>query len=171
MEPLNPSKQWFALIAKPQQDKKLARFLDRHQLEYYLPLCKSQRQWSDRIKTIEVPIMSPYLFVRASGQEQNLVFHSHATLGYVKIGGRPASISDRDIQLIQLWCSTGYEPELTQESLVCGDRVQIVAGPLKGMCGCIVKCHGRHRFGLRLETMGLWMVCEIEKKILRRMVS
>lgn len=163
------SKQWYALITKPRQDKKLARYLELQNIEHYLPLIKIRRQWSDRLKLVDIPVLSPYLFIKSSSEGRNTVFESGSALAYVRKNGKPAVISESEIQLVQYLCKHGVEPEFVSEEIHRGDYVQIVAGPLKGIKGWIVEEHGRMRLGLKLEGIDCWARFSIEKKYIRKL--
>lgn len=163
------SNQWYALIAKPRQDKKLAQYLAFSAFEYYLPLVRQKHQWSDRTKNIDVPVMSPYVFVFTCEAERNRVFDSGSALSYVRRHGQTSIIAPNEIELIRHICTHGVEPTLQTATIQCGDRVQITAGPLKGMEGCILEVQGRWRFFVRLDGLGAWASCSIERKYLRRL--
>lgn len=162
-------KRWYALMAKPRQDKKLARYLGDLQVEHYLPLMKEKRQWSDRIKTMEVPVMSPYLFMKCRNEERCLAFDSGGVRSFVSRHGRVVVISEAEIKKIQDICKHGVDLSLIDDSIQPGDRVQITAGALKGMEGYVKEEHGRCRFYVRLDTLGCWAVWSIEKKYLKKL--
>ncbi|CAN0601278.1 unnamed protein product, partial [Ectocarpus sp. 12 AP-2014] len=57
-------KNWYVLYVKPKNEKKVAERLLSHQIEVYCPMIKEVKQWSDRKKTIEVPLFKSYVFVQ-----------------------------------------------------------------------------------------------------------
>jgi transcription antitermination factor NusG len=54
---------WYAIFTKPRSEKKVHQRMLDQQIEAFLPLVKTVRQWSDRKKTVEVPLISSYVFV------------------------------------------------------------------------------------------------------------
>ncbi|MEP2237757.1 MAG: transcription termination/antitermination NusG family protein [Maribacter sp.] len=68
------TKNWYVLYVKPKNEKKVAERLSAHQVDVYCPMIKEVKQWSDRKKTIEVPLFSSYVFVNISECERQKVF-------------------------------------------------------------------------------------------------
>src|SRR5208282_2245935 len=55
---------WYAVQTKARHERAVARYLRSQGLEEYLPLHTVQRQWSDRLKSVELPLLKGYLFCR-----------------------------------------------------------------------------------------------------------
>ena len=55
---------WYALYTKPRSEKKVLDRLLEQEIEAYLPLQKKLRQWKDRKKWVEVPLINSYIFVK-----------------------------------------------------------------------------------------------------------
>jgi len=55
---------WFAILARTGREKNATLLLENAGYECYLPLIKFTRQWSDRVREIEMPLFSGYLFCR-----------------------------------------------------------------------------------------------------------
>ena len=47
---------WHAVYTKPRWEKKVAALLDAKGIEYYCPLNRVVKQWSDRKKTVLEPL-------------------------------------------------------------------------------------------------------------------
>jgi len=58
----DPAK-WYAVYTKSRTEKKLTGRLNEKGIESYLPLRKTLKQWSDRKKIVEEPLISSYVFV------------------------------------------------------------------------------------------------------------
>jgi transcription antitermination factor NusG len=55
---------WYAVATRSRHEQSVARFLERHAVETYVPL---KRTWSarvDRRKQIDVPALPGYMFIR-----------------------------------------------------------------------------------------------------------
>ena len=61
---LNDTKQWVALYTNSRAEKKTAQTLQTAGFEVYLPLQHTRRQWSDRWKSVEVPLINSYVFAK-----------------------------------------------------------------------------------------------------------
>ena len=57
-------KNWHAIYVASRQEKKVLEALLNKKIEAYLPLIKTLRQWSDRKKLVEFPLMPGYVFVK-----------------------------------------------------------------------------------------------------------
>ena len=55
---------WYAIFTKPRSEKKVLQRMIDHEIDAFLPLIKTVRQWSDRKKTLEVALIPSYIFVR-----------------------------------------------------------------------------------------------------------
>ena len=54
---------WYVLYTKPRQEKKVADGLIAIGIAAYCPLVTTIKQWSDRKKKVEVPLINSYVFV------------------------------------------------------------------------------------------------------------
>ncbi|MEI9958604.1 MAG: transcription termination/antitermination NusG family protein [Ferruginibacter sp.] len=54
---------WHAVYTKPRWEKKVAALLEARGIEYYCPLNKVVKQWSDRKKVVLEPLFKSYVFV------------------------------------------------------------------------------------------------------------
>ena len=61
---------WNVLYTTPRAEKKVYNRLVEMDIETYLPLYKTIRQWSDRKKKVEVPLFNSYIFVRSSEKQR-----------------------------------------------------------------------------------------------------
>jgi transcription antitermination factor NusG len=59
-------KYWHAIYVSSRAEKKVCENLSNKNIEAYVPVVKTIRQWSDRKKKIELPLISGYVFVRIS---------------------------------------------------------------------------------------------------------
>jgi transcriptional antiterminator RfaH len=62
--------RWYPVYTHPQAEKKTWDLLQKKGIESYLPLRKQLKQWSDRKKWVEEPLIKSYIFVRIVPQQQ-----------------------------------------------------------------------------------------------------
>ena len=55
---------WYVLYTSARAEKQVEQRLKLAGIETYLPLHRSRRKWSDRVKVVEVPLFNSYVFVR-----------------------------------------------------------------------------------------------------------
>lgn len=70
-EPLAPSSEfsssetpWYAVQTRYRCETRIAAQLQSKGIETFLPLLNETHRWSDRQKTVSVPLFAGYLFVR-----------------------------------------------------------------------------------------------------------
>lgn len=149
------SYNWYAAYLRYQTEKKVNDELLVRGIECYLPLKPSKRQWSDRIKTIEEPLLPGYIFVRVSMKEYYDVLLTKGVLRYVKFENKPAVVPEKQIQSLKIFVECEHcGIEVSTERIAKGDFVRIVKGPLKGVMGEVVEVRGKQRILLRFDTLG-----------------
>ncbi len=133
------SKIWRAIYVNSRSEKKVAVYLSEKGIESYVPLIKTVRQWSDRKKVVELPLLSGYAFVRVSAADHDRVLFTPGVVAYVRSEGKPAEIRDEEIERLRQLVKLGYhiEARTGTDHFSKGDRVKIAAGPLQGMEGLV----------------------------------
>ena len=150
----NEAYHWYPVYTRPRAEKRALLALQDQGITCYLPLQRRLKQWSDRKKWVEEPLIQSYLFVRISVQEQALVLMTPGIARFIYFGGKIAAMPDRQIDDLKLLMGSALELEVTEEYLQPGERVVIKAGPLKGMTGEIVAYRSSKQLALRLESLG-----------------
>ena len=134
---------WYAIRVKSRSEKKVYSDLVEQKIEAYLPLQRKLRQWSDRKKWVETPLISGYVFVYISRKEYELVLRIYNVVSYIYFEGKAAIIREEDINLLKrMLGQTESEVEKTLEPLKAGQMVRIIAGPLIGVVGELIDFKG-----------------------------
>ncbi|MBX2842510.1 MAG: UpxY family transcription antiterminator, partial [Flammeovirgaceae bacterium] len=141
-------KQWYVIYTKPKNEKKVNQRLVDKNIQTFLPLQKTLRQWSDRKKKVEVPVFSSYLFVRIDIKNKYDVLETYGVVRFVNYLGKPAIVREHEIEAIQFLLNN--YTEIKAESLSIGSRLEIKAGALKGNTGIVVK-HKNGSVSLAME--------------------
>lgn len=89
------------LYSKPRWEKKLFMQLKELGIEAYCPLNKVKRRWSDRVKELEIPLFTSYVFVKIRESEEAFVRETPGVVNFVYELGRPAIVREREIERIQ----------------------------------------------------------------------
>ncbi|WP_299797795.1 UpxY family transcription antiterminator [uncultured Maribacter sp.] len=148
------TKNWYVLYVKPKNEKKVAERLSSHQLDVYCPMIKEVKQWSDRKKTIEVPLFKSYVFVNITECERQKVFEVPGVVRYLFWLGKAAIVRDIEMETLKKWLSDDTVENYTLTKLESGDRVAIKRGALKDKKAEIIEI-GKTRVKLILEGMGV----------------
>jgi transcription termination/antitermination protein NusG len=129
---------WYAVRVKPNYEKPVAAALRGKGLEEFLPLFRSKRKWSDRVKVMDLPLFPGYVFCRLNLEARMPLITTPGFLYIVGVGKNPEPVDEAEIQAIQsvLRAGVGVAP---WPSLVVGQKVQLKQGPLRGLVGVLTK--------------------------------
>ena len=122
---------WYVLHIKPHSEIKAATALANLGFSVYCPVVTEYRQWSDRVKKVEVPLIRSYIFVNLEEKDRPLVFQVPGILRYLYWLGKPAIVPETEIKTMQLWLQNDIQ-NATVEQLQPGDRFSIPKGPFIG---------------------------------------
>ncbi len=128
------SPEWFAFYTLPRAEKKVADRLDKLQMEFYLPLIRTMKQWSDRKKMVIEPVFKSYIFIRVKPDDIKKVLPVEGILKIISFGGLPQKIPQNQLTYLRLLLESPDEIEV-QNNLRLGDRVRVIQGPLNGAEG------------------------------------
>jgi len=153
---------WYALQIRPRFEKLAARYLRDKGYEEYLPLITSTRRWSDRIKTVEMPLFSGYLFCRFDVQERLPILVVPGVLSIVGIAKVPATIPESQISSLQ---------QVIASKLNCvpwpfvqvGQSMSVERGPLAGLKGKVIEVKSSLRLVLSLPLLQRSVAVEIDR--------
>jgi transcription antitermination factor NusG len=136
--PLVDTSQWYALRTRSRHEKMVADQLEKQGIEHFLPLVKKARQWSDRVKEVDLPLFSGYAFVRVvlTSSDRLRVLQTHGVAGFVGINCCGTAIPENQIQDIRTLLAS-KEPFEEQPFLRVGQRVRVRGGALDGVEGIL----------------------------------
>jgi len=163
-------KQWIVVRSKPRSEKVAHNELVKKNIEAYLPLLKERRKWSDRKKWVEFPLFSSYLFARIDIKDSIFVLQTQGVNTIVKFGKQIAIVQNSVIKAIRLAMEGGYQLEPV-EYFVEGNRVEVVAGPMKGIKGIVAKLRGQNRLIIKIDAIQQALSIQIESKFIRNLNS
>jgi transcription antitermination factor NusG len=159
---------WYAIRVKSRSEKKVYSDLIEQGIEAYLPLQRKLRQWSDRKKWVEMPLISGYVFVYISRKEYEIVLRIYNVVCYIYFEGKAAVIRDEDIMLLKRMLGEAeVDLEITVEELKPGQMVEIISGPLIGVIGELIDFKGKNKVALRIPPLGYTVLVEAPEKNLK----
>ncbi len=139
-------------------------------MEAFLPLMRSQRQWSDRVKTMELPLFPGYLFCRLNLQDRMPLLTTPGFLYIVGVGRNPQVVDESEILGIQSLLQSGLAVT-SWPSLVVGQKVQLQTGPLRGLQGVLTKIENQHRLYVSVTLLKRSVSVEVEPQWVRPVVE
>ncbi|WP_057954874.1 UpxY family transcription antiterminator [Salinivirga cyanobacteriivorans] len=154
-------KNWYAVYTRPRSEKKTHQMLLERGIETYLPLIKTLRQWSDRKKRVELPLIPSYVFVNIEEKNYRSVLEVDGALGFITFERKKVPIPERQMKALMGIVEHGLDVEATAANIHSGDKVRIGSGPLRGTQGEVVDIAGKNRFVLRID-MGYTLIVDIQ---------
>ena len=91
---------WYVLITKPKSEKKVAQKLEERGIKVCCPVRVEVRQWSDRKKKVEVPLLPSMVLVHLEDKERPMVFETYGAVRYLFWLGEPATVSEVEIEAL-----------------------------------------------------------------------
>ncbi|MDR0796371.1 MAG: UpxY family transcription antiterminator [Tannerella sp.] len=143
-----PTTQWYVLYTQPRAEKRVHERLQTLVDECYLPLHRAPRVWSDRIKIVEKPLFSSYIFVRCAESQLYNLLKVNGVVRMVYYSGKPAVLRKNDIHEIKLFLEQAANSQLCE-----GEEVEILRGAFKHISGKIRKIKKKYLL-LYIEAIG-----------------
>ena len=157
-----PVYNWHAVYTKSRAEKKAYAELQEQGIEAFLPIQRKLRQWSDRKKWVDMPLIPGYLFVKISRKEYDKVLQSNYLVTYVRFEGTAAIIPDQQIEYLKMMLKQDtHEVSVSTEQLLPGKTIEVIAGPMIGMKAVLVKIQGKNKVAVQIEQIGIAAMVEI----------
>jgi transcription antitermination factor NusG len=153
---------WFAVQTRSRHEHVVTAQLQGKGYEPFLPLCKSRRRWSDRVKEIELPLFPGYLFCRFDPSDRLPILIIPGVVQIVGVGKKPVAIDEKEISGIQTVVQSGL-PRQAWSFEQIGQRARVEYGPLSGLEGTLVNVKGRHRLILSITLLQRSVAVEIDE--------
>ena len=143
--------KWYAAYTKSRAEKRVYKDLQEKGVQAYLPLIKTLRQWSDRKKKVELPLIPSYIFVKIKQQDFRNVLEIDGVVAFIKFERTLVSIPEQQMNAMMGMVEKGLDVEATAEHINKGDEVRIGSGPLRGTQGEVIDIAGKQKFLLRID--------------------
>ena len=132
--------RWYAIYVRSRYEKKVHQLLLEQQINSFLPLLETWRQWSDRKKKVAEPLFRGYVFVNIDIHSEHIqVLDTEGVVKFISIGRKPSIIIERDIEWLK---KLVREPDAIcrpVNTLPKGQWVKVIAGPFKDLEGVVVR--------------------------------
>lgn len=161
-------KCWYALYTKSRAEKRVEQELKSKGIETYLPLEKKLRQWSDRKKWVEEPLIRSYIFIKTKPNDYQSALNTAGVVTLVKFEGKPATIPDNQIKAIKNILEGEESFEISSDHFDIGEKVEINTGKLKGLKGELVQHLNKYKVLIRIESINQNLLVHINPSYLKK---
>ena len=100
---------WYVLRTKPNCEKKAADTLQAMQLDAYCPIKTEIRQWNDRKKKVQAPLLPAMILINCAETERNLVFGTSLVKQYLFWLGKPAIVTKKEVEGLRAFERVDYK--------------------------------------------------------------
>jgi transcription antitermination factor NusG len=152
---------WFALQVRSRREAPISASLKGQGYECFLPMYKSTRRWSDRVKEIEQPLFPGYLFCRFNLHNRGPLLMTPGIQQIVGIGRTPMPVEESEMESIQQALASGL-PSQPWPYLELGQRVRVNHGSLRDLEGILINFKGSNRVVLSVSLLQRSVAMEID---------
>ncbi|MDB5120186.1 MAG: hypothetical protein JWN56_1404 [Sphingobacteriales bacterium] len=153
--------KWYPVYTNPRAEKKAFDLLTQKGIECYLPLYRQQKQWSDRKKWVNEPLIKSYVFVNIAASQITEVLMTNGVCRFLYFSGKIASMPDKQIEQLKLLLASESELEVLDHHFTKGELVKIIAGPLQGLIGELIEFQTQKRLLIKIEHVGQSVLVKI----------
>lgn len=160
---------WYAVQTKPRSEKKVFERLKKEGFEVLLPVRTELRQWSDRKKKIQTPLIPSYVFVKVLKKNLILVLKDPGVVRVLQYLGKPAVVKEHEIENLKIFNDTSGELKFHSNlSYKIGEPIEVIRGPFKGVVATYLKERGNHRIVVNLTGFQKTMELVVPMSHIRR---
>ena len=158
---------WYAVYVKSRAEKKVAQELEAKGFNFYLPLIKRLKQWSDRRKWVEEPLFRSYIFVNIIDNEYFDILNTNGVVRYITFGGKAVPIPEAQIEAIKYYVEEKDPDNIDESQWREGKKVEIISGRMGGLIGELIEIKGKSKVKIEIEAVNGTLLIEIPRKKLQ----
>jgi transcription termination/antitermination protein NusG len=154
---------WYALQTRSRHEKIVVQRLQERGVTTFLPVVTEMHRWSDRKKSVEVPLFHCYVFAKfAPNRTERLrVLRVDGVFGLVGAGGEGSPIPQEQIDAVRNLVG-GQVPWSAHPFLSIGQRVRIRSGALNGVEGILVSRNGDRTLVISVDAIQRSLAVRVE---------
>ena len=151
---------WFVLFVRSCQEKTVAKRLGEEGIEYYIPIRRELRQWSDRKVWKDRILMPRTVFVHCTECERLQILKDNLYADYYmmdRLTKLPVTVPEDQMELFKRVVGGAAAPVEFHpaDAFAPGDMVRVVEGPLKDMECEITSIKNHSYLCVRLGLLGV----------------
>lgn len=160
MSNLKNTSFWYVGYTYPQAERKVDQKLRQLGMTSFLPMHTIVKQWSDRIKKLDVPLFPNYIFVNSSPHERFNALGIKELVRFISFEGIPAVVSDEVISSLKKILNADLE--VSSEIMYSeGVKVKIRDGRFAGAEGTLIRKNGKARLLIQIEALNTQVSVEV----------
>ena len=145
---------WYAVHTRARHERVVAQRLTEQGVNTFLPLVTEVHRWSDRRKSVELPLFGCYVFVKLAPtvEERLRVLRIDSVLKFVGARGLGTPIAEAQIDAVRTLIGQQM-PWSAHPFLQIGQRVRVRGGALDGVEGILVSRHDDNTLVVSIDAI------------------
>jgi transcription antitermination factor NusG len=162
--------RWFAVRTSSKHEKKAVKELTSRGIDAWTPLREKVYHYASKKVTRQLPLLTGYVFVYITQQEENTVRFAHYVSCFLKIGRTRRQVTTAEMDLLRkLSTDRTLDWETVEDSFDFneGTPVEIIKGPLVGVRGHYISKKNKKTFVIALGSLNACLAtCEVDPRYL-----
>jgi len=151
--------QWWVAHTRSRNEKALAHDLISKNISYFLPMSWKVRRRSRRTIRSFLPLFSGYLFFCGQEEQRIELLRTNRVANLIEVNDQQKFL-DELVQIDQ--ALRAGAPLVPHKYIKVGQQCRVIAGPLIGLEGVVVKTRGAIRLVLQIDILGQAASVEID---------
>ena len=154
---------WYAVQTRARHERVVVQRFHDKGLTTFLPLVTEVRRWSDRLKSVELPLFSCYVFVKImdTNEDRLKVLRTDSVFDFVGVPRQGTPIPDDQIDAVRTIVGERINWQ-SHPFLKIGQRVRIRSGALDGVEGILVGRNGDRTLVVSIDAIQRSLSVRIE---------
>jgi transcription antitermination factor NusG len=151
--------QWWVVHTRSRNEKALAHDLISKEISYFLPMSWKVRRKSRRTIRSLLPLFNGYLFFCGQENDRVELLKTNRVANLIEVNDQQKLLNE----LIQIDQALRTGAPLTPHKYIkTGQRCRVIAGPLIGLEGIVVRTKNATRLVLQIDMLGQAASVEID---------
>ncbi len=163
--------RWFAIYTRYKREKLIRKRLAQKGVTTYLPVQQFVRHYTRKVKVVDLPLISCYLFVKITKGEYISVLETPDVLHFVRNANEMMAIPEAEIEVMRRVVGEQSDIEVNKSTFQYGDEVEIIGGRLTGIKGTLIENHTNKNLLIELNQIGYTLQLQVDSSLLRRVSS
>ena len=145
--------KWMVLYTKPNTSRNLEKQLLKAGIEAYCPTRTEVRQWSDRKKKVQVPVLPSMILVKLKEAERSIVFQFNGAVRYLFWQKKPAVVSTQEVEALKESLNNRNVVKTEVDAIKVGQKIDLNELGFEGQEGKVKYISG-NKCWVILEKLG-----------------
>lgn len=156
------SENWYALHVRTRFEKQVQTHLEDKGYEVFYPAYISARQWSDRVKSLSLPLFPGYVFCRFNVNARLPILITPGVNQVVGAGKTPIMVDESELSAIRRVIESGVAAQ-PWPYLKVGETVEVESGPLEGLTGIVTRIKNSNRLVVSVSLLMRSVAVELDR--------